>query len=178
MTRSVAAAAVRDPCLSAVRALLARRRVQFEAKSAATTAAAPPSAERERLELLARPRILVTGHSMGGALALLCALELRVAAATDSAFGSQFGPMHLYTFGAPGVGNEAFVRHAETYIPSKRRDERYEFYARRALDAPGAHKPRGVLAPVLEVEDQRRRRAYIRGEARPRLGGCHSQSDE
>ncbi|AFE07209.1 lipase [Corallococcus coralloides DSM 2259] len=47
-------------------------------------------------------QLLVTGHSMGGALATLCALDLQQ--------GQQGLPVPaaLYTFGAPPVGNPAF----------------------------------------------------------------------
>lgn len=45
----------------------------------------------------AEPRIFVTGHSLGGALAFLCALELA------DAFREM--PVELYSFGAPRVGD-------------------------------------------------------------------------
>ncbi len=49
----------------------------------------------------ARPtRVLVTGHSLGGALAALCAMELRVNGVIPRSI-----PLSLYTFGQPRVGN-------------------------------------------------------------------------
>ena len=46
-------------------------------------------------------RILVTGHSLGGALATMAALDFSVRYPAFSVF--------MYTFGAPAVGNEAFA---------------------------------------------------------------------
>ena len=45
--------------------------------------------------------IFVTGHSLGGALAILCALEFS---------RSKFNVAGVYTFGQPRVGNRAFAR--------------------------------------------------------------------
>ncbi|KAL6072124.1 Phospholipase A(1) DAD1, chloroplastic [Balamuthia mandrillaris] len=54
-------------------------------------------------------RILVTGHSLGGALATLCAVDL-------VAYGVVTDPsrVSLYTFGAPRVGNKEFAAWALT----------------------------------------------------------------
>ena len=55
-------------------------------------------------------RVLITGHSLGAALATLGALELK----------RQFGishpdnHMHLYTFGSPRMGNQAFADYLNT----------------------------------------------------------------
>jgi triacylglycerol lipase len=47
-------------------------------------------------------RIIVSGHSLGGALAMLCALQLWDCGIVVDA---------VYTFGAPRVGNGSFTRH-------------------------------------------------------------------
>jgi hypothetical protein len=47
-------------------------------------------------------RIIVTGHSLGGALAMLCALSLAEA---------WLHPEHVITFGQPRVGDAAFKRY-------------------------------------------------------------------
>jgi hypothetical protein len=55
----------------------------------------------------------VVGHSMGGALAHLCALDLA------TRFGPEVGSRtHLYTFGAPRVGNEPFARFSRGRVAS------------------------------------------------------------
>ncbi len=46
--------------------------------------------------------ILVTGHSLGGALALLAALDIKLF------FGINSKMMKLYTFGQPRVGDKSF----------------------------------------------------------------------
>lgn len=60
--------------------------------------------------LSSRPtKVFVTGHSLGGALATLCALELKLALKDNR--------IHVYTFGAPRVGNTAFSTLANSLIP-------------------------------------------------------------
>ncbi len=46
-------------------------------------------------------RVFVTGHSLGGALAILCALDL--------SHGGDAGDVSCVVFGAPRVGNRAFA---------------------------------------------------------------------
>ena len=53
-----------------------------------------------------RRRLLVTGHSLGGALATLCTLEL--------GYSNPDWYVCAYTFNAPRVGNVAFVRLLES----------------------------------------------------------------
>lgn len=53
-------------------------------------------------------RVLVTGHSLGAALATLCALDLREM--LDTA-GMEDVPVILYTFGSPRVGTPRFVKY-------------------------------------------------------------------
>lgn len=55
--------------------------------------------------LTSRQRVVVTGHSRGGALAVLTAYRLDVAG---------IAPEHVFTFGAPRVGDAAF---ASAYRP-------------------------------------------------------------
>lgn len=58
-------------------------------------------AVREALQENPDARLHITGHSLGGALALLCGLE----------FSNQgLQPDSVVTFGAPRVGNKAFAR--------------------------------------------------------------------
>jgi len=46
-------------------------------------------------------RLILTGHSLGGALATLCALDL--------AINTKFKPATVYTYGAPRVGDPKFA---------------------------------------------------------------------
>jgi len=59
----------------------------------------------------ARP-ILCSGHSMGGAMAMLAALDMEHARTYQqyACDGHQFGPVSTLTFGCPRVGCEAFAR--------------------------------------------------------------------
>lgn len=59
----------------------------------------------------ARP-VFLTGHSLGGALANICAF--------DCALRLELGPRDLYvaTFGSPRVGNRAFRRLYDTVVPA------------------------------------------------------------
>jgi pimeloyl-ACP methyl ester carboxylesterase len=49
----------------------------------------------------------IVGHSMGGALAQLAALDVRFAGAASR--------VHVYTFGAPRIGNDAFADVVRAY---------------------------------------------------------------
>ncbi|MEL6135893.1 MAG: lipase family protein [Cyanobacteria bacterium J06626_23] len=51
----------------------------------------------------------ITGHSLGGALAYLCGLDLQ--------YNFDLG-VQVYTFGAPKVGNEAFVESYNRRVPN------------------------------------------------------------
>ncbi len=50
-----------------------------------------------------KARIMVTGHSLGGALAILAAMDLHTALSHQE--------MEIYTFGQPRVGNYEFVKY-------------------------------------------------------------------
>ncbi|CAN6300922.1 unnamed protein product [Urochloa humidicola] len=54
--------------------------------------------------------IIVTGHSMGGAIASFCALDLAISFGSDN--------VHLMTFGQPRVGNAAFASYFAKYVPN------------------------------------------------------------
>ena len=54
-----------------------------------------------RLIVVGERPIYITGHSLGGALAIIAALELK---------RQKFNVAHIYTFGQPRVGNAAFAQ--------------------------------------------------------------------
>ena len=54
---------------------------------------------------------VVTGHSLGGALANLCAVDLQYNFSPDVS-------VEVYTFGAPRVGNKAFVDSYNRRVPN------------------------------------------------------------
>eukprot|EP00180_Rhodochaete_pulchella_P003463 Plantae.Rhodophyta-Rhodochaete_pulchella.ctg593.p1 GENE.Plantae.Rhodophyta-Rhodochaete_pulchella.ctg593~~Plantae.Rhodophyta-Rhodochaete_pulchella.ctg593.p1 ORF type:complete len:390 (+),score=38.89 Plantae.Rhodophyta-Rhodochaete_pulchella.ctg593:1036-2205(+) len=57
------------------------------------------------------PRIMCTGHSLGGALALLCAFDLRVS-------GYSASQVSVLSFGSPKVGNRPFARRCTAVLPN------------------------------------------------------------
>ncbi|KIY92224.1 Lipase [Monoraphidium neglectum] len=52
-------------------------------------------------------RVRITGHSLGGAIATLCAYDL---SARPPKTGAGSLEVSMYTFGAPRVGNKAFAK--------------------------------------------------------------------
>ncbi|KAM3371472.1 hypothetical protein ACQJBY_018723 [Aegilops geniculata] len=68
------------------------------------------NAVRKARRLYGDINIIVTGHSMGGAMASFCALDLAISLGSDS--------VHLMTFGQPRIGNAAFASYFEQYVPS------------------------------------------------------------
>ena len=60
-------------------------------------------------QLSPQARFLVTGHSLGGALAVLAAFDIKLA------IGSL--QMEMYTYGTPYPGNRAFAREFDELIP-------------------------------------------------------------
>ncbi|RCX23485.1 lipase (class 3) [Fontibacillus phaseoli] len=58
-------------------------------------------------------KLYITGHSLGAALATLCAIDL----AANTAFSSPI----LYTFGSPRVGNPAFAKAFTNYVQNSYR---------------------------------------------------------
>jgi len=68
------------------------------------------NAVRKARKLHGASDIIVTGHSMGGAIASFCALDLAIR------FGSN--NVHLMTFGQPRVGNAAFASYFAKYVPN------------------------------------------------------------
>ena len=57
-------------------------------------------------------RLLITGHSLGGSLATLCALDLVL-----NPLPNGLPVMKVITFGAPQVGNERFVEIFNQNVP-------------------------------------------------------------
>ena len=60
-------------------------------------------------------KIIVTGHSLGGALATLCAFE--IAANSSTLFAGNNLSICCYTFGSPRVGNHAWARLYNSKVP-------------------------------------------------------------
>ncbi|KAL8524950.1 hypothetical protein ACS0TY_014538 [Phlomoides rotata] len=60
-------------------------------------------------ELYGDTRILVTGHSMGGAMAAFCALDLRLSLGEHN--------VQLMTFGQPRIGNAVFALYFDKLLP-------------------------------------------------------------
>lgn len=60
--------------------------------------------------------LIVTGHSLGGALATLCALDLQF-----KFFSSASDRISLYTFGSPRVGNSDFRQSFNRRVPNSYR---------------------------------------------------------
>jgi triacylglycerol lipase len=58
-------------------------------------------------------RLIITGHSLGGALATLCALDL--------AYNTPFSAPIVYTYGAPRIGDPAFADAFNRKIPFNHR---------------------------------------------------------
>ena len=52
---------------------------------------------------------VILGHSLGGALATLAAIDLQRR--------KHFKDLHIYTFGAPRTGNHAFAQDYEELVP-------------------------------------------------------------
>ena len=59
--------------------------------------------------------LLITGHSLGGAIAVLCAYD--IACTMSSRFGKLIRTPAVYTFGAPRVGNGAFANAYDRRVP-------------------------------------------------------------
>ena len=59
------------------------------------------------------PKVLITGHSLGGALATLCALDLQYNFISDKNIELQ-----CITFGSPRVGDKAFVKSYNNRVPN------------------------------------------------------------
>ncbi|TVU47045.1 hypothetical protein EJB05_06623 [Eragrostis curvula] len=68
------------------------------------------NAVRKARKLYGDINIIITGHSMGGAIASFCALDLA------SNFGSK--DVNLMTFGQPRVGNAAFASYFAEIVPN------------------------------------------------------------
>mgnify|MGYP002777086817 CR=1 FL=1 len=60
------------------------------------------------------PNVIVTGHSLGGALATLCAVDLQFNFSEQCA-------IEVYTFGAPRVGNSGFTKSFDRRVPTSYR---------------------------------------------------------
>uniref|UniRef100_A0A7C9CJ83 Triacylglycerol lipase n=2 Tax=Opuntia streptacantha TaxID=393608 RepID=A0A7C9CJ83_OPUST len=61
-------------------------------------------------ELFGDLKIIVLGHSMGGAMASLCALDLRV--------HHNVGDVQVMTFGQPRIGNAVFASYYTQFVPN------------------------------------------------------------
>ena len=65
------------------------------------------SLRKQILENIKREKIIVTGHSLGGALSQIAALEL-----------SSFADLSCITFGSPRVGNKEFAKFLSEKVPN------------------------------------------------------------
>eukprot|EP00244_Chara_vulgaris_P010677 TRINITY_DN4995_c0_g1_i1.p1 TRINITY_DN4995_c0_g1~~TRINITY_DN4995_c0_g1_i1.p1 ORF type:complete len:346 (+),score=35.74 TRINITY_DN4995_c0_g1_i1:176-1213(+) len=72
-----------------------------------------PVAFKSMMEAYPGLPTLITGHSMGGAIATLCALDLKIN------FG--FTGIRVVTFGQPRVGNQAFAEYYHRHFPQSMR---------------------------------------------------------
>uniref|UniRef100_A0A0D9VTZ2 Fungal lipase-type domain-containing protein n=1 Tax=Leersia perrieri TaxID=77586 RepID=A0A0D9VTZ2_9ORYZ len=68
------------------------------------------NAVRKARKLYGDFSIIVTGHSMGGAIASFCALDLAITHGGNN--------VYLMTFGQPRVGNAAFAAYFAKYVPN------------------------------------------------------------
>ena len=59
-----------------------------------------------------RTRVSLTGHSLGGAIATICAYDLA------KHLSSEIKALEVYTFGAPRVGNRFFYKEYSKLVPS------------------------------------------------------------
>lgn len=59
--------------------------------------------------------VTATGHSLGGALAILCAVDVQYN------FSNKVAAINVYTFGAPRVGNEGFRESFNRRVPDSYR---------------------------------------------------------
>ncbi len=89
--------------------------------------------------------LFITGHSLGGALAVLAALDL--AGKTAAGVPLVSGNIHVNTFGAPRVGNQTFAAHVEKV----RRDKIPTLMQYRSEDdvVPTSPLPCGVASTLL-----------------------------
>ncbi|KAA8494630.1 Lipase [Porphyridium purpureum] len=88
------------------------------------------------------PRLFVTGHSLGGALATLCAFDLALHLELPK------NRISLYTYGSPKVGNRAFARRFSVLVPhSWRVVNKDDFITNNPKDTweHYEHVPRAVL---------------------------------
>lgn len=83
------------------------------------------------------PRVLVTGHSLGGALASLAALDIA------RYVGVPKCSIRCYTFGAPRTGNHAFARDYNSYVPDTWHVINDQDYITRALKFISMYKRHG-----------------------------------
>ena len=63
------------------------------------------------LQQHSRASVTVTGHSLGGAIATLCAVDVQYN------FGPELGQISLYTYGSPRVGNSGFRESFNRRVP-------------------------------------------------------------
>uniref|UniRef100_A0ACD5WR80 Uncharacterized protein n=1 Tax=Avena sativa TaxID=4498 RepID=A0ACD5WR80_AVESA len=68
------------------------------------------SAVRKARKTYGDINVIVTGHSMGGAMAAFCALDLAISLGSDN--------VQLMTFGQPRVGNAVFASYFAKYVPN------------------------------------------------------------
>lgn len=104
-------------------------------------------------------KLYVTGHSMGGALATLCAL--------DVAEHSPFSQPSLYTFASPRVGDRIFVKKFDSAITTSVRIRNvYDFIPDIPLKCMGYDHVKGNLVikvKTSKIDSHRLISAYLPG---------------
>jgi len=110
------------------------------------------------LDIVRISNIYITGHSLGGGLAVLCARELLETVKRNTR-------VHLYTFGAPLVGNNIFAENFNSFL--KKGHASYRFYQKydQVPTVPYEkwgfkHVKLGYILPDLELEKLNKTSSY------------------
>jgi hypothetical protein len=111
-------------------------------------------------QLQYQPKCAVQGHSLGGALATLCAHDLR------AYLGLSANLVSVYTFGSPRVGNNAFCSRYDELVPSTFRVVNAHDIVTKVGNPLSAVLERPIDT-VLPAGPRERPRLRARGAARP-----------
>ena len=92
-------------------------RVVGECLAAAAAAASSCSSSSNGNSTATPWKLLFTGHSLGGALATLCAYEFAHLEFSDASGNGGIDRLIVYNFGSPRVGSGAFASHFDSSLP-------------------------------------------------------------